>query len=312
MHRRGWLAIVVFGSVATGTIGARQAPAPFQPWPHDAYAFVNAVAFSPDDARMYHASFLARVAAHRGETLPAGAPELGIFESVRRSDGSWGEPALVSFSGRFKDYEPTLAPDGSFMIFNSWRPLPGQPANVPGRNNLWLSRRTPDGGWGDPVSLAAINRPDTEESYSAITADGRVFYLQEVPRPGGAPDYDIYVSRLTGEVASSPRPVRAAALPDHGESDPWVAPDGSYLIFTRWPLDAEWNRATDLYITFANGDDWTPAEPFLELNTEGRPDYSITITSGADARIYWRRGGSMVSAAAAPLIAAARARAGAR
>ena len=115
---------------------------PFRPYPHGAYDFVNAVAFSPDGDRMYHSSFLARVAAHRGQTLAAGAPELGIFESRRAADGTWGEPALLPFSGRYQDYEPTISPDGAFMIFNSTRPLPGVPARAEMPNNLWLSRRT--------------------------------------------------------------------------------------------------------------------------------------------------------------------------
>jgi hypothetical protein len=97
-----------------------------------------------------------------------------------------------------------------------------------------------------------------------------------------------------------------------GESDPWVAPDGSYLIFTRWDRAGEWARVTDLYITFARGDDWTPPQPLVEANTPDRADYSVTITSGPDALMYWRRGGPMVSRPAAPIIAAARARAGLR
>lgn len=280
---------------------------PFRPYPHTDYAFVNAVAFSPDGTRMYHASFLERVAKRRGELLAAGAPEIGIFESRRGVDGSWSEPVLLPFSGRFKDYEPTLSPDGSFMVFNSWRPLPDGSTNAAGRNNLWLTRLATDGTWTEPVSLDGVNRAATEESYPAITADGRVFYVQEVAGKPGGDDWDIYVTRLDGDRASAPRPVAVAAT-DAGESDPWVAPDGSYLIFTRWDRAGSWNTGTDLYITFAQGEEWTPPMPLVDINAPGVADYSVTITSGPAAEFYWRQGGPMLVRPAEPILAAARRR----
>ncbi|HET9372597.1 MAG TPA: sialidase family protein, partial [Vicinamibacterales bacterium] len=289
--------VALFGQVSDET--------PFRPYTHANYAFVNAVAFSPDGTSLFHASFLGRVARHRGQTLAPGAPELGIFESRRGTDGTWGEPALLPFSGRDKDYEPTLSPDGQFMIFNSWRPLPSGPPNRDGRNNLWLSRRRA-GGWSDPVSLAGINRPETEESYAAIASDGRIFYVQEVGGKPGGEDWDIYVTRLDGDRASAPTPVAVAAT-DAGEGDPWVAPDGSYLIFTRWDRAADWQTSVDLYITFARGMSWTTPVPLAELNQPNAPEYAVTITNDLEPMLYFRRGGPMVMRPARPVIERARA-----
>ena len=185
MHRHiGALVLVtLFGQVSDER--------PFRPYTHANYAFVNAVAFSPDGTSLFHASFLDRVARHRGQTLAPGAPELGIFESRRGADGRWGAPALLPFSGRDKDYEPTLSPDGQFMIFNSWRPLPSGPPNREGRNNLWLSRRRA-GGW----SITRASHSGFSASHSIVsgakpsTASGAIVSIQSLVHARSRPSWN--------------------------------------------------------------------------------------------------------------------------
>ena len=40
-----------------------------------------------------------------------------------RIGGAWSEPQLAGFSGQWSDQQPTMAPDGSFLVFVSSRPL---------------------------------------------------------------------------------------------------------------------------------------------------------------------------------------------
>src|SRR5690348_7760990 len=59
---------------------------------------------------------------------------------VSHYDGRrWSTPEIAPFSGQWRDLEPAMAPDGSYLIFASSRPQPG-------------SSTPPDGSWaGSPT-----------------------------------------------------------------------------------------------------------------------------------------------------------------
>lgn len=272
---------------------------PFRPWAPNGYRIVNAMAFSPDGGRMYVALFPADIAKAAGVAVGASAPEVALYES-ERSGGGWSAPRLMPFAGTYQDYEPAVAPDGSFMIFNSQRPLPDGTPIKDRKNNLWLTRRTAD-GWSSPVYLKGINRLDSEESYASITRDGRVVYLREGASDANGPDYDIHVARLAGDdlVDSAPLAPAATSL---GEADPWIAPDGSYVIFTRWDRSKKWEEDVDLYIAFFRDGRWSTPQPLTELSAPGRAEYGVTISGDT---IYWKAGGTTMSTAWAPILEAA-------
>ena len=278
---------------------------PFQPWGPSGYRIVNAIAFSPDGATLFVSLFPADVAKAQGQTAAADAPEVALYQS--RHDGrTWSPPTLLPFAGRYQDYEATLAPDGSFMIFNSQRPLPdGTP--VPERkNNLWLSRRTP-AGWSDPLYLSGVNRLATEEWYASIARDGRVIYLREGPADAHGPDWNLHLTRLTGDNLAGSTPFAPAAT-FAGEGDPWMAPDGSFVIFTRWDRARPWADTVELVITFDRGGEWTAPMPIPELNAPNAPEYAVTIDANGDT-IYWKAGGRTMQAPWRPILEASRARA---
>ena len=287
------LAVVLAGQLADAT--------PFRPWGAQGYRIVNAMGFSPDAQTMFVALFPADVAKFANTAPLANAPEVALYQSRRQADG-WSTPELMPFAGTYQDYEPAVSPDGSFIIFNSQRPMPDD-TPVPNRkNNLWLTRRT-GAGWSNPVFLKSVNRLETEESYASVTSDGRVVYVQQIAGDARGEDYNIHIARLVGDdlVGSAPLAVAATTF---GESDPWIAPDGSYLIFTRWDRSRKWEEDVDLYITFNRDNRWTTPLPLTELNVAGGPDYGVTISAGT---VYWKARGT-VQAPWAPILEAARKR----
>jgi hypothetical protein len=276
----------------------------FLPWGESGFRTVNAVEFNADGSSMIVSLFNADVAKARGERLDPSAPEISLYES-RRSGDAWSAPVRLPFSGQHKDYEGTLSPDGRTMIFNSWRPLPdGRP--VKDRNNLWLARRTGN-GWTEPVYLSAINRLDSEESYAAIGPNGRIVFLGEGPADANGPDYNLYETRVNGDAVAPATPFPPASSV-FGESDPWFARDGSYVIFTRWDRARKWEEDVDLYITFDRDGRWSEPVPLSEVNDPHGPDYAVSI-AGTPERFYWKRRGGTFETPFAPILAAARARA---
>ena len=277
---------------------------PFRPWGIAQYRIVNAVEFMPDGKTMLVALFPSDVAKVQGLAMPAAAPEVALYES-RREGNAWLPPRLLPFAGQHKDYEAAVAPDGSFVIFNSQRPLPDGTSVPTGKNNLWLARRT-ETGWTAPVYLRGINRLATEESYASITADGHVVYLHEGAADEHGADWNIHIGRVEGNDVVGSRPFGPASTLA-GEGDPWIAPDGSYVIFTRWDRAKKWEEDADLYIAFRRDDEWSSPLPLGELNVAGAPDYALSI-AGTPATVYWKSRGQTLHAPWEPVIAAARAR----
>lgn len=275
----------------------------FLPWGANGFRTVNAIEFNADGSSMIVSLFTADVAKAQGAPVDAAAPEISLYES-RRVDNAWTPPQRLPFSGRFKDYEGTLSPDGQTMVFNSWRPLPDGRSGKD-RNNLWLTRRIAT-GWSAPVYLSTINRLESEESYAAIGPGGRMVFLGEGATDAHGVDYNLYETRLTGDAASAPSPFPPSSSA-FGESDPWYARDGSYVIFTRWDRAKKWEEDVDLYITFDLGARWSEPVPLSEINDPQGPDYAVSI-AGTPERIYWKRRGGTFEAPFAPVLAAARAR----
>ena len=78
---------------------------------------------------------------------------------AHRTGGHWSAPQVAGFSGQWFDQDPLVAPDGSYLLFNSDRPVrPGGgplkqnyfPSGPGPGSNIWRVDRV-SGGWGKPV-----------------------------------------------------------------------------------------------------------------------------------------------------------------
>lgn len=251
MLARPWLALVLAGCTAP----APSAPTP--PSPPTLFApgiVTSAPTFSPDGTTLYFARKDGIVSSHR-----AGA--------------SWTPPAVVSFSGRWRDYDPALSPDGSFLIFASNRPITdggaildgdwGTPERTrhPGLGgNLWRVERRGD-GWSDPVRL-----PDTVNRGNAvmepcIVADGSLYFM-DAHLPG---NFRFYRSQLRAGVYQPPEPL---PFSDGTWSD-WdetVAPDESFLVFASNRPPAGGDHGDDLFLATRDGGTWRTVRHLATIN----------------------------------------------
>lgn len=181
-------------------------------------------------------------------------------------DGTrWSQPVIAPFSGRWRDLEPAMAPDGSYLIFASSRPLEagGKPLDghwngqaYPGHGgHLWRVNRRGD-GWSTPSLLPdTINRYDSVFS-PAVAADGSLYFMAATG-PGG--HFQLYCSQLESGKYRTPELLPFSAG-QYGGVDPAVAPDQSFIVFasTRPPTPAH-----DLYafIAFRTGGHWGEPVP---------------------------------------------------
>lgn len=188
---------------------------------------------------------------------------------THRENGHWSTAVAASFSGQWLDQDPALAPDGSYLVFSSNRPVHGDDRPVvfmddSGKSyrgaNLWKVARVGE-GWGVPEWLGPALNTTTLVVAPSVAADGSVYFIQ---RDGGA--MHVFRSAFRGGkyLAAERVPLGDPGVTTH---DPAIAPDGSFLVF-------DYGRTADglgrLSLAFRQGDHWSaPVDLGEAVNQDG-------------------------------------------
>ena len=239
----------------------------------------SAAVFTPDGAEVYWAPMM---------TFPGEVYSRGGLLAMKRANGRWSPPAWVSFSGpKGEDDVPCFSSDGKRMYFISRRPVPDDGRGRSER--IWFVDRTAD-GWSEPKPLDPnVNSMDMHWAFSLDRAKNVYF-------AGRAPDglgmSDIYLARFKDGKYEKPvnqgEPVNSAAI----EDSPFVAPDGSYLLFS---------RQFDIWLSFRKADGaWSaPVKLGPEVNSpaievcprvtdDGKYIFFLS-QRGGESHVYWAR-----------------------
>ncbi len=176
-----------------------------------------------------------------------------------RVNGRWSAPQTASFSGKWFDQDPLVAPDGSFLLFNSDRLInPGGKAltqsyfaggkSGPGAN-IWRVDRKGD-SWGESVWLGPTINSDVFIDFASLAANGTLYFMKFDPT---ARVMHLWRSQFKKGAYLAPEFV---TLGDAGESihDPAVARDESFIVFDYGKVKGGLGR---LSIAFREGDHWS-------------------------------------------------------
>lgn len=172
----------------------------------------------------------------------------------------WAAPRIAPFSGQWRDLEPAMAPDGSYMIFASSRPIHGGYVRLdghwgdkmhPGRGgNLWRVDRKGK-GWSTPTRLPdTINQADSTFS-PGIARDGTLYFMAASGEGG---HFRIYRAPLENGRYQPPQLLPFCV--SYGCADGTIAPDQSFIVFSsnRPPAAAQ---SMALFIAFRDGTHWS-------------------------------------------------------
>lgn len=241
MSRRG-LSLAAGVMLAFGLVGGGSAatlsPAPtvFAPGVVSATSGVSSPTFTPDGNTVY---FEQQV-----------WPNDMIMVSHRGADGAWSVPRIAPFSGQWHDHDPALSPDGSYMIFTSYRPdTPGGQPPAHHGAHLWRVDRRGE-GWGTPVLLPAVVNSVARVVVPSVAANGNLYFQRKDATDGA---YHLYVSAYRGGEYQVPVRLPFGDARAH-QIDATVAPDESFIVF-----DADYagaDKPDRLYIAFHEGDHW--------------------------------------------------------
>jgi ankyrin repeat protein len=176
--------------------------------------------------------------------------------TMRVRDGRWTQPTYAPFSGPseidFYDDVPFVAPDGKRLYFTSLRPLGPETSR---KENIWFVERTAE-GWSEPKPVGeAVNSLRLHWQVS-VSNSGALYF-------GGG--FDILCSRPVDGKYAPPVALGPGVNTESNESQPFIAPDESYILFWRAAgqvptayvsfkgSDGEWLPATKLDLTWAPG-----------------------------------------------------------
>jgi hypothetical protein len=165
---------------------------------------------------------------------------------MKLENGSWSQPERVAFSASMTDYrDPFIAPSGARLFFLSKGRLPN--SRLPEKENIWSVQRTRT-GWGEPRPLSEeVNAHELHWQVS-VDNDGDIYFTS---RNTGCED--IYRSRyVNGRHLRPERLSDSVNTDDQCETTPYIAPDRSYLIFSRWDRNNS-SAPIRLHISYADG-----------------------------------------------------------
>ena len=187
----------------------------------DQYMLHGNIVFTPDGREAYWSG-----------TYPSAGSDALDYQilTMKQEKGVWGPPGLAPFCEiAYQDDCPYVTPDGRRIFILSRRPLrPGEPLSD--RENIWVAERKGD-GWGEPKPVGdEVNALSVHWQVSTDLEGSLYFSGQD---PDGKTMRDIFVSRLENGRYQKPEKLDPAVSSDDLEHSPFIAPDGSYLIFSR-------------------------------------------------------------------------------
>jgi Tol biopolymer transport system component len=192
----------------------------------------------------------------------------------------------MAFSGVLNDACPAYSWDGRELYFASRRSLEeGKPAMG---WSIWVAdkqgvRWAPPRPLGSPVNLINENSPSLTQKNELVFASDR---------PGGLGKFDIYRSAFSAGHYGKPENLGSAVNSGDQDVHPWIAPDGSYLLFASLGRSDSLGGA-DLYISFRKEDgSWGQAANLgPAINSTGDEYYARVSPDGEYLFYSSRRNG---------------------
>ncbi len=215
-----------------------------------------------------------------------------------RREGGWTQPEIAPFSEHVP-YNFTVGPGGKTIYFTSLKSADKTTSQLLEQSNIWAVSYTGE-GWTQPVMLgSSINTDEHYENYPTVANDGTVYYMSR--RDDSLGKTDIYRSRNVDGKYAVAENVGAPINSAESDQDPFVAPDGSYLLICLTGRDDSVGKY-DLYVSFATEEgSWsepvslegnvnTPGSEFRPyVSRDGRYLFYTSLAPEGEtgSRIYW-------------------------
>lgn len=196
--------------------------------------------------------------------------EISVIISVTKLNDFWVSPRILSFSGKYKDLEPFLAPDNKRLYFVSNRSLNAidkQPKDF----DIWyVERKSIEDDWSAPINMGSPINTDADEFYPSLAINGNLYFTSNGKDSKG--EDDIFFSRYIEGKYAEPVSLSTTINTEGYEFNGFVAPDESYIIFSGYNR-ADGYGSGDLYISYNKNGFWNQAENMGKQVNSNKMDY---------------------------------------
>ncbi len=185
----------------------------------------------------------------------------------------WSSPEMASFSGQWRDLEPSLSPDGAFMVYASNRPAEDGGKALDGLwngtnhpemgGNLWRVNRR-GAGWSAPLRLPDEINFSSAVFSPAVAADGSIYFIAATGEGG---KFQLFISQFQTGAYQSAKPLSFSSGM-YSDVDATIAPDQSFIVFSsNRPPES---KTLGLFIAFRKDGAWSePVDLGPEVNKVG-------------------------------------------
>ena len=190
-------------------------------------------------------------------------------------NGQWQKPQVVAFSGRWKDTDPFMAPNGKKMFFISNRPAENMAQDAPQKAfHIWYIDKNDADGWETPHQLDESINIDSVSNYAPSVSITNDLYFCSRNREGHS-GMQSFVAKFNGFKYDKPEIISIKGVDEI--QDPFIAPDGKYLLFV---------SNNDLFISYNEKNVWTAAEK-LGFNINNGDGISSPYISANKKMLYY-------------------------
>jgi len=193
---------------------------------------------------------------------------------MERIENRWTEPTAAPFCDTCTLLYPVLSSDGNRIFFSSHRSIERRGERLPGSGfHIWVAERTA-GRWSEPKRLDSTVNYGQRHSCGSVAINGDLYFTSVVDDRS----MDVFCSRLVEGSYTEPENLTRinSPTPDHS---PFVAPDGSYLIFSSFRGGL---GRSDLFISFRKADGtWSePKSMGSRINSPYKDEYPFVTPDG--------------------------------
>lgn len=197
--------------------------------------------------------------------------EISAIVVTKKEKGTWSEPVFASFSGKYRDLEPFLSPDGLKLYFASNRPL-GDNNDKTKDFDIWMvERKALDSVWSEPQNLKFPVNTLSDEFFPTVANNGNLYMTSN--RTGSKGKDDIFSCEWNGNSYKEPVSLAPAINTSGYEFNAFISPDESFMIFSGYQRE-DGLGSGDLYISFKNPNTgWSQAVNLGDKYNSAQMDY---------------------------------------
>ena len=244
---------------STSHVGATPAAAVFEPAVVSTRLPEFSITFTPDGRSLY----FGRASADRA-TL--------TIMMADKVDGRWTNTRVAPFSGRYRDVDPFVTPDGRRLYFSSDRPRLGATSRG---LHTWFVERTAK-GWSEPIDPGEPLNSDSLDVFVSVSRAGVLLFSSR--RDG---HLRVYSTRFDRGKWEAPRPIRFGAITE-GASNPMISPSGRFVVLV---MDQP-GQGSDLFVSCRSASGWSEPRRLSEAVNSRYADFAPALDPG-ESMLYF-------------------------